>query len=93
VNIEIPDEFYISQNFPNPFNPSTTFNFNLPVASNLKISLFDLNGKLIKVLENGYKTSGYHEIRINAADLTSGIYYCNFETDENIVTRKMILLK
>lgn len=93
VVIGNPDDFFVSLNYPNPFNPVTKINYSLPSASDLKISLFDSQGKLVKVLNDGYSSSGYFEISIDASDLTSGLYYCNFEYGNNIISRKIVVLK
>lgn len=93
VQIGIPDKFYVSHNYPNPFNPVTTINYNLPLAADLRITVYDNQGKLVKVLQDGYSPSGYFEINIEASELTSGLYYCNFEYANNTISRKMIVLK
>jgi len=93
VRIGSPESFYVSQNYPNPFNPVTKINYNLPTSSHLKISVFDNRGKLVKVLQDGFSASGYYEISIDASELTSGLYYCNFEYGNNTISRKIVVLK
>lgn len=98
-----PDEFHLEQNFPNPFNPSTTIRFTLPFESKVKISIYKVTGELVKVLLSGTKTAGSYEVTLNTAhenaEFSSGIYFCSIEanaidrSNSFEQTKKMILLK
>ncbi len=90
---EIPAEYKLSQNFPNPFNPSTTFNYSLKDAGEVEIGIFDVSGKEIQSLVKGYRTAGSYQVNFNAANLPSGIYYYKISTSEFVQTKKMMLLK
>lgn len=74
VNAKLPGDFILNQNFPNPFNPSTTISFNLPLDSKVKISVFNSLGELITDIVDQEFTAGKHEIRFDALNLASGIY-------------------
>ena len=77
---EIPDEYSLSQNYPNPFNPSTNIPFALPFESNVKISIYDVQGRLVQELVNSHFNSGYHNISWDASHLASGLYFIQFES-------------
>ncbi len=92
-NNEIPSEYSLSQNYPNPFNPETKINYSLPAQSNVKLIIYDLTGQIVKALVNGRQNPGNYEVRFNASNLASGIYFYQLKTNEKIITRKMLLLK
>lgn len=80
--IFIPDEINLSQNYPNPFNPSTTIKYSLPVASNVKITIYNSIGQSIEQLISGLLEAGTYEITWNADGYSSGIYFYSFEVDK-----------
>jgi hypothetical protein len=89
----IPVEYKLSQNFPNPFNPSTTFNYSLKNAGDVQIEIFDASGKEIKKIVDGYRAAGSYQVNFSAGNLPSGIYYYKISTPQFVQTKKMILLK
>jgi len=89
----IPYDFELSQNYPNPFNPSTAISFSVPVSSDVKISVYDLLGRLIDVPFEKSVEAGRYSIEWNGADKPSGIYFYRLETSEGTVTKRMTLLK
>ena len=89
----IPNEFSLEQNFPNPFNPSTSIRFNLPESGMVKLTLFNILGQEIKTLVNEFKESGVHTINFNASELNSGIYIYKIDSGSFTQTRKMTLIK
>lgn len=93
VNISSPTEFVLYQNFPNPFNPSTTIKFSLPLKSNVEISVFNSLGEKVDEAFNGELEEGYHEIDFNATGLPSGVYLYQLKTTDNVSVKKMLLLK
>lgn len=93
VNNEIVKDFQLHQNYPNPFNPSTNIIYELKNTEYIKLSLYDLNGKLIRILEEGLKNTGSYNIIFNADNLTSGIYFYRLESENFTSTKKMILVK
>ncbi|MBK9228541.1 MAG: T9SS type A sorting domain-containing protein [Ignavibacteria bacterium] len=90
---EIPDSYKLSQNYPNPFNPSTRINFNLPAFSKVKLSVYDIQGKLIEVLVDGQLSAGSYEAVWNAGANPSGAYFYSIETGDWSSSNKMILMK
>jgi len=92
-NIAAPANFALLQNYPNPFNPTTTINFTLPVASKVKVTIYNVNGELVRRLIEGDLPPGYHELTFDAGDLASGIYFYRLDAGDFTVTQKMILAK
>ena len=92
-NNQIANDFRLEQNFPNPFNPSTSISFNMPEAGFVKISVFDISGKLVSTLVNGYKNAGNYELNFNASNLASGTYFYRMETNGFTEVKKMMLVK
>lgn len=86
-------EYNLFQNFPNPFNPSTSIKFDIVKSGYVSLKVYDMRGKEVKTLVNGYRQSGNHEINFNAEGLSSGIYYCRLETSDYSSIIKMSLLK
>ncbi|MCL4551691.1 MAG: T9SS type A sorting domain-containing protein [Bacteroidetes bacterium] len=89
---EILDEYSIS-NYPNPFNPTTTIEYHIPVASEVTIKLYDILGKEIAVLLNEKKEAGYYRITLNAGKLTSGIYILTINAGKFMQSKKIMLTK
>lgn len=92
-NNHIPVKYELKQNYPNPFNPTTTIEYSLLKSSNVRLTVFDINGKVIKVLVNKKQNAGAYEVNFDGADLASGLYIYKFETGEFNSVKKMILLK
>ncbi|HQY51459.1 MAG TPA: T9SS type A sorting domain-containing protein [Ignavibacteria bacterium] len=93
VIIGLPNNFTLLQNYPNPFNPSTKIEFNIPADGNVKLSVYDINGKLVSVLTDGNKTAGYYTVDFNGSGLSSGIYFYKIEFNGISKVMKMSLLK
>jgi len=89
----IPLEFSLSQNYPNPFNPATTIRYGLPKASNVVISIYDVNGRHITDILNANKSAGYHTIEWNASGQASGMYFYQIKAGNFIQIKKCILVK
>lgn len=89
-----PATFVLQQNFPNPFNPTTTIQFSLPRTERVEIAVFNLLGKRIAVLADEVKQAGEHTVSFNATGLPSGLYVYRMRTASGYsVAKKMILLK
>jgi hypothetical protein len=89
----IPQEFSLAQNFPNPFNPSTTIRFGLPAASDVRLEVFDLLGRTVEVLTEGHFEAGYHQVDFHAEGLGTGIYFYRIQAGEFTQLRKMMLIR
>lgn len=88
-----PVSFALGQNYPNPFNLTTEIAFSLPVASQVKLTIFDLPGRTVVTLVNQELLAGHHVATFNGTDLASGIYIYRIETEGLTASKKMILLK
>lgn len=91
--LSLPDKFSLYQNYPNPFNPETVISYDLPVSDFVSIKIFDMLGKEINTLVNEKQSIGRHEIKFNAADLSSGIYFYQLNTQGFTDTKRMVLIK
>ena len=85
--------FYLSDAFPNPFNPSTIIKFSLPSGGYVSLKVFDVLGNEISTLVNEFKNSGNYDIVFDASGLASGVYYYRLEAEGFIQTKKIILMK
>jgi hypothetical protein len=90
---ELPTNYYLSQNFPNPFNPTTKLRYSIPKTSKVSIKVYDILGNEIETLIKEEKPVGTYEITWYAGNLPSGIYFYILQAGEFVETRKMILLK
>lgn len=89
----VPFDFKLINCYPNPFNPSLTINYQLPVQSDLELSVYDLNGRHVSTLYNGQHESGIHSLQWNASDMPSGVYVVRMLAGQRIDTGKIVLLK
>ena len=90
---EIPSNFELSQNFPNPFNPSTTINFSIPVSGNVVLKVYDILGREVSSLVNEVKEAGKHTINFDASNLNSGMYIYKLTVGNFTSSKKMMLVK
>ncbi len=93
AEIVSPTKFSLKQNFPNPFNPSTTISFSLPIKSNVKINVYNQIGQLVEQVLNSVFDAGNHKIIFNAKNLSSGVYFYEIQTDNFKSIKKMTLIK
>ena len=103
VNSIIPKEFSLFQNYPNPFNPETTISYDLPVAGEVSLKVYDILGKEIVGLVNKKMSAGRYSVKWNASKFASGMYFYRIsvsslpnqdgQTANFIQTKKMILIK
>jgi len=89
----LPKVFALNQNFPNPFNPSTVINYDVPHAASVEIVVFDLLGRVVATLVHDEKPAGRYEVQWNAANVASGIYFYRLSAGQFAATRKLVLLK
>ena len=90
---EIPEEYYILRNYPNPFNPSTKVQFSVPQKSGVKITLHDMLGRELKLLFDDEVEAGMKEFVVDAGNLASGVYLVRMNTGTFNKTIKISLLK
>jgi hypothetical protein len=92
-NLEAPKSYALYNNYPNPFNPSTTIKYELPKTSEVRLSVFDMLGREVSVLVNERRDAGVHEVRFIASNFSSGVYLYRIRAGEFVQTRKLLLLK
>jgi hypothetical protein len=90
---EIPKEFKLYNNFPNPFNPVTKIRFDVPKYSFIKISVFDISGKVINQPINNYFQAGSYEFSWYTNNLSSGVYFYRIEAENFTDVKRMLLVK
>ncbi|MBP9096438.1 MAG: T9SS type A sorting domain-containing protein [Ignavibacteria bacterium] len=93
VIIGSPEKLILEQNYPNPFNPVTVISFQLPSDQNVLLKIYDVNGKEVMTLINGFKEAGIHEVKFDGNNLSSGVYYYQIKSGDFKATKKMILTK
>lgn len=93
-NNSIPKDYSLSQNFPNPFNPSTTIRYSLPKNTYATVKVYDALGKQVALLEDAYKEAGSYSVTYDASKLASGMYFYSLTTTDGFSqSKKMILVK
>lgn len=91
--VNIPQEISLQQNFPNPFNPTTTITFSLSSNFNTTLKVYDILGKEVATLVNENLSPGKYSIQFNATKLSSGIYFYRLQTGNFVETKRMVILK
>ena len=94
----LPLEFSMYQNYPNPFNPATIFRYDLPKNTNVKLTIYDLMGKIVKNLVSDQQNPGYKLIQWNSTNnkgqpVSAGMYFYTIQAGEFRQTKKMVLLR
>jgi len=89
----VPAKYWLGNNYPNPFNPSTKITFGLQKSGYTEITIFDVTGRAVKTLLSKYMNAGTHSVDFNASGLTSGVYLYQLKTNGFAETGKMILSK
>lgn len=90
---KVPTEFNLFQNYPNPFNPETTIEFSLPERSSARITVINVLGQVVKEITNGNFSAGKNRVKLNASELSSGIYFYKLEAGKFVSVKKLILMK
>lgn len=86
-------DYFLSQNFPNPFNPQTKINFSLPQDGFTELMVFDVTGKAVETIVKENLNAGEYSVDFDASGLTSGVYFYRISSNGYSVTKKMILIK
>ncbi|MBU1707499.1 choice-of-anchor D domain-containing protein, partial [bacterium] len=93
IAVSIPDDYYLHSNFPNPFNPSTTFRFGVPRTSHVTIKVYDILGRQVETLVNATMPAGHHQIVWNCRNCSSGVYLVVMTGDGFNIVRKATLIR
>ena len=89
----VAQEYSLYQNYPNPFNPTTVISYQLPVASSVRLVVYDMLGREVTELANGRMSAGEHKATFSADGLSSGVYFCRLVAGDFVSTRVMTLLR
>ena len=89
----IPTEFALNASYPNPFNATTVIPFDLAASGNVSLKVYNLAGQLVETLVDGDMSAGHHSINWDASSVASGIYFYKLQTENNVSTMRMNLLK
>lgn len=90
---EMPKEYKLYNNYPNPFNPSTEIRYDLPKSSLVKLTIYDINGKLVKELVNQVQSAGSYKFKFDASGFSSGVYFYQLSAGDFKAQNKMLLVK
>ena len=90
---DLPTEYTLGNNYPNPFNPSTTINFTLPEQAKVKVTIYDALGNEVEVIANEVRSAGNQTVKWNASNYASGVYLYKLEANNFVQVRKMVLMK
>ncbi|MBI5463484.1 MAG: T9SS type A sorting domain-containing protein, partial [Ignavibacteriales bacterium] len=86
-------KFELSQNFPNPFNPSTSIRYSVPVSGMVSLKIYDVLGREVMTVVNQHQSEGAYTVSLDASTLSSGMYVYKLESGALSVSKKMMLLK
>lgn len=93
VAVAAPEALVLHENYPNPFNPSTTISYDLPVEGSVKLTVFDMQGREMQVLVDGRQAAGQHEVVFDASRFASGMYLYQLESGSKKQVKQMLLVK
>jgi hypothetical protein len=89
----VPLQYKLNQNFPNPFNPSTTIRFQMPSKGFVTLKIYDMLGREVAMLVDGFQKAGLHDVKFDASNLPSGVYLYRITTGAYTATKKLVLIK
>lgn len=93
TQMQIPNAFSLSQNYPNPFNPLTTIHYTIPEDTRVSLVVYDVLGREVKTLAEGYHERGYYNVTLDASDLASGVYFYRLTTPASVSVKKLVVAK
>ena len=93
VSAAVPNACTLEQNYPNPFNPSTTIAYAMPADGHVELTLFNALGQQVATLAVGGRLAGTYSVAVDASDLSAGTYFYRLRAGEQVLHRKMTLLK
>ena len=92
-DVEVPTKFDLHQNYPNPFNPTTKIGYSLETQGHVRLAIYNVLGQEVDVLVDEIKPGGLHNVKFDASKLSSGLYFYRLQFNQNILTKKMLLLQ
>lgn len=92
-SIVVPNIFQLSQNYPNPFNPVTTIKYQLPVAGDVSLIVYDILGNEVTTLIDEFQEVGFYAKKFDASNLSSGVYFYKLKAGSYVESKKLVLIK
>ncbi|MFH1009464.1 MAG: T9SS type A sorting domain-containing protein [Candidatus Latescibacterota bacterium] len=92
-DLELPNQFRLAQNVPNPFNPTTTIAYDIPQAGDVTMTVYTITGQKVAVLVDGHLEAGHHSMLFEGSDFGTGAYLYRLEAEGFVETRRMVLLR
>ena len=89
----MPVDVTLEPAYPNPFNPSTSLSYQVPSDSNVELSIFDINGRLVETLVHSKHDAGNYNVVWNASNISSGVYFVKLTASSEVITQKVMLIK
>lgn len=89
----VPSSFSLNQNYPNPFNPTTEIEYSLPEDTHVSLKVYDVLGRVVETLVDGFETAGYKTAKVDGMRLSSGLYFYSLDAGRFSSTKKMLLIK
>ena len=93
IGLDIPTSYALNQNFPNPFNPTTTISYQIPKDGPVTIKIFDALGREVTTLVDEFKSAGQYSVKFDASHLSTGIYFYSIKSGDFNAVKKMALIK
>jgi hypothetical protein len=93
ISSEVPDKYSLEQNYPNPFNPTTSIKYSVSRSQNIKLVVYDILGKEIKILVNEKQSPGIYEVTFDGSNISSGVYFYKLSVGDFNQIKKMIFEK
>ena len=93
IIVKIPENFYVSQNYPNPSNPNSKIDFQLPQNGNVLIKIYDILGAELATILNEDKKAGYYSVEFDGSKYASGVYFYSIASGNFKIIKKMIIVK
>jgi hypothetical protein len=90
---EIPEKIVLGDNYPNPFNPTTTFEYSISDAEHVRVLVYDLTGRLVQRLVDEVQSPSSYRVTFEAGNLSSGVYIYQLQAGDRVISKKMLLLK
>jgi len=92
-DLNIPESLALFTAYPNPFNSTTTIRYELGKPAPTRLALYDLSGKEVRTLFDGYRQAGFHSVNLNANDLPTGLYFVHLKASDRVFTQKIMLIR
>jgi hypothetical protein len=93
ISADMPARFTLEQNYPNPFNPTTTIRYALPQRASVSLIVYNTLGQQVATLVNDNQDVGYHEVRFNGSNLSSGVYFYRLQAGAFVEAKKFVLVR